>query len=239
MEEQNTITFKYICDSDLIDLYFVKKYLDTRTSNRIFLRILYMPYSRMDRVENDSAFTLKYVCDFINLMNFCRIDVYEPHSDMTSGLLNNCVVINMSAELFDIYNWDMNFNKDTDYIYFPDAGADKRYSKLIKGYKTLVGFKKRDFKTGDILGLEIFGDTDLNGARVVIIDDLSSAGGTFYFGAKKLKEIGAGDIYLVVTHCEDTIHKGELLKTDYIKQIFTTNSILTMTHEKIKVMRIL
>ena len=61
MAEQNTLAFKYENDSDLIKLMFVKQYLDSRKVHAD-LTIAYMPYSRMDRIEGASVFTLKYVC---------------------------------------------------------------------------------------------------------------------------------------------------------------------------------
>ena len=56
--------------------------------------------------------------------------------------------------------------------------------------------------------------------------------------AEKLKEIGAKDIYLVVTHCEDTIFDGDILKTDLIKKVYTTDSILSKNCEKIEIEKI-
>lgn len=50
-------------------------------------------------------------------------------------------------------------------------------------------------------------------------------GGTFYHSAKKLKELGANDIYLYVTHCESTIFKGEMINSGLIKKIFTTSTL--------------
>lgn len=70
------------------------------------------------------------------------------------------------------------------------------------------------------------------------MDDLCSKGGTFMLTASKLKEIGATEIYLVVTHCENTVFQGELLTSDLITGIYTTNSILSKDHEKIKVYEI-
>ena len=61
----------------------------------------------------------------------------------------------------------------------------------------------------------------------------------FYFSAKKLKELGAGDIYLYVTHCENTIFDGELITGDLIKHIYTTDSLLTKRDDKITVFDIL
>ena len=112
----------------------------------------------------------------------------------------------------------------------------KRYSGMIeKPY--VFGIKNRDWKTGTINNVDVAGVAEwINGSNILIVDDICSKGGTFYHGAKKLKELGANKIYLFVSHCENSIHDGALLKTDLIEKIFTTNSILTKGHEKIEVM---
>ena len=61
--------------------------------------------------------------------------------------------------------------------------------------------------------------------NILIIDDICSKGGTFYYAAKALKELGARNIYLYVTHCEKTITSGNIYYGNEIAQIFTTNSI--------------
>ena len=123
-------------------------------------------------------------------------------------------------------------------IFFPDEGACKRYSdmKIIKelGLPISFGIKRRDWKTGKILGLDVIGE-DFEGKNVLIIDDICSAGGTFKFSAIKLKELGAKDVQLYITHCENNIVNGELLKTDLISKIYTTNSICKIEHDKIKI----
>lgn len=55
----------------------------------------------------------------------------------------------------------------------------------------------------------------------------------------RLRDMGASEIYLVVTHCEDTIFKGDILKTDLIKKVYTTDSILSREHEKINITKIM
>ena len=67
------------------------------------------------------------------------------------------------------------------------------------------------------------------------MDDISSRGGTFYFSAKKLKELGAKEIYLYISHCENTILEGEVLSSGLIKKVFTTNSIFTKQDERVEV----
>ena len=89
----------------------------------------------------------------------------------------------------------------------------------------------RDWETGEIKGLDLSGEIDqLSGKDILIVDDICSKGGTFYHSALKLKELGAANIYLYVTHCENSIYDGELLKNNgLIEKIYTTDSILTNT----------
>jgi ribose-phosphate pyrophosphokinase len=63
-----------------------------------------------------------------------------------------------------------------------------------------------------------------------------SRGGTFFHSAKKLKEMGAAEIYLYITHCENTILEGEVLTSGLVEKVYTTKSIFTKKHEKIEVL---
>ncbi|WP_341281252.1 ribose-phosphate pyrophosphokinase [Paenibacillus sp. FSL H8-0537] len=233
MAEQNTLAFKYENDSDLIKLMFVKQYLDSRKVHAD-LTIAYMPYSRMDRIEGASVFTLKYVCGLINSLAFGQVTVLEPHSDVTLALLNNCSARYPTIELLDLVVEATGFDRAADYLFFPDAGAQKRYSK-VRGYNELVGFKARNFQTGEIERLDVVGQVASEGFKAIIVDDLCSYGGTFMRSAEKLKGLGAAEIYLLVGHCEPSIHKGKLLDSPLIDKVFTTNTMLNEAgHEKIQ-----
>ena len=79
----------------------------------------------------------------------------------------------------------------------------------------------------------------LQGSVVLIIDDICSFGGTFLHSARKLRGLGAEKIYLYVSHCEENIVKGELLKGDLIEKVYTTDSIAgSGLHEKVTVIPI-
>lgn len=243
-EYDNIITLKYESDLDFINLYFVKRHLDDMGYKSI-LTITYMPYSRMDRVpqstfENivlwkDTAFTLKYISELINNLNFENVFILEPHSDVTLALINRSKAIYPTKDYLRRVTEEVSFNDKTDFLFFPDAGAQKRYSDL-RGYNYLVGFKKRDFMTGNIVSFEVLNNGNVDGGKVIIIDDLCSRGGTFVESAKKLREIGFKEVYLFVTHCENSIfeggiyHKSEdglLNSSGIINKIFTTDSILS------------
>lgn len=226
----NVIELLYEDDSDFIHLMFVKNYLDEKCDSTVqtSLIIPYMPYSRMDRTEGNSVFTLKYICNLINSMNFFEVLIGEAHSDVCVALLDRCVNIPLSTNLALQVMQDIEFNKDVDYIYYPDATAHRRYSKKFGNLKELIGLKKRNFETGKLDSLEIVGDIPENNSKrkVIMIDDLSSFGGTFQWGAEKLAELGFEEIYLVVGHCENSIFQGKIFSESLIKTVYTTNSIL-------------
>lgn len=94
----NTIKLKFESDNDITHLIFLKEHLD-ELNIKCNLIIPYMPYSRMDRTEGFTVFTLKHLCRLINNLNFEEVSIYEPHSDVCVALLDRVKVINMSAIL--------------------------------------------------------------------------------------------------------------------------------------------
>jgi ribose-phosphate pyrophosphokinase len=104
----------------------------------------------------------------------------------------------------------------------------KRYSEILKiPVPYFFGNKKRNLNTGDIIGYELIDCPNIKDKAVLIIDDLCAFGGTFLGASEKLKENGASNVMLYISHCENSIYKGKLLNTDLVSRIFTTNSVLT------------
>ena len=226
------VVWKYESDADFLRLLFVSDYIrrhDKRNPS-VVLSILYMPYSRMDRSENGSVYTLKSACRLINSIEFDVVNVFEPHSAKTAELLNNSNVVDVSDVLATMAMEDVkNEHPDTPvYLFYPDKGAQARYEMPDVPY--LCGKKVRDFDTGRIVSYEVVDGeifkqmNRLTPFNVVIIDDLSSYGGTFVQASKKLKELGAQHVYLAVAHAEESVYKGKLF--DHIDKLYTTNSII-------------
>ena len=229
------VTWIYDSDEELFTLASVVDWLKRLKYEDIRLFLPYVPNARMDRIkEVNQNFSLKVFANLINSFGFTYVYVYNVHSNVSEALINN---IKASLPEEDIYKVIDMYHPDV--IFFPDEGACKRYADLevIKrsGLPVTFGIKKRDFASGKILGLDVISDTDLEDKKVLIVDDICSAGGTFKFSAMKLKELGASDVALYVSHCEDNIQNGDLLKTDLISKIYTTDSILHIENPKINI----
>ena len=236
-ELNNWIEWLYDSDSEMFTIMCIVDILRRNGCKKISLCIPYTPHARMDRIKSQNEnFSLKVFADWLNSLKFDSVHVLNVHSNVSEALINNVV-----SELpeFDIRKTCEMYKPDV--IFFPDEGACKRYSDMtvIKELNLPIAFgiKKRDWQSGTILGLDIVGGELVKYKRVLIVDDMSSFGGTFKFSAIKLKELGATDVGLYVSHCENSIQKGELLKTDLISKIYTTDSILTISDPKIEIIR--
>lgn len=229
------IQWRYESSEEMVAILFLTKALQTRGG--VELDMPYIPNARMDRVKHpEDVFTLKYFCEFINSLGFTKVTVLDPHSGVSEALLNNLVVD--TEKLHGSLVLTMR-KCDPDYVFFPDEGAAKRYSESADRPYFFAN-KKREWQTGKITGLELCMNgvpNPLCGKSVLIIDDICSKGGTFFHAAKALKAAGAGDIYLYVTHCENSIHDGELINSGLLKRIYTTPSILTKPHDLIEVLK--
>jgi ribose-phosphate pyrophosphokinase len=233
------IKWKYENDTDFIKLLFVKTELEAlqsklgiSTSSSIILTILYFPYSRMDRENENYTFSLQYISNFINSLEFGTVIINEPHSDLCIKLTDYSISRFYTPDLLNKYESEIDFNKDKDFLIFPDKGAYDRYESLFLEYVSIYADKKRNFETGIIEDLTINDlGIDISGTNIIIIDDLCSKGGTFLWAAEKLKEKGVNKIYLIVGHCETTIKRGELLNSEIIEHVYTTNSIISKDEE--------
>lgn len=237
------IDWFYENNDEIFYLMLIKKHLERHLTNvDYYLFMPYIPNARMDRVKNDDeVFTLKYFCDFINSLNFSRVYVLDAHSDVSTALLNNCENDNPRDYIKDAIRQI----PDDILLYFPDAGAAKRYSDLFPEIMYCYGEKKRDWKSGKILGLDIRSNgIDLNGKTVLMIDDIIAYGGSLFYSANALKEAGVDKIYAYATHTENSIldrEKGTLIKSlenNIVERLFTTNSLFNGSHDKITVLEV-
>jgi ribose-phosphate pyrophosphokinase len=235
-----SLQFIYDGDEDLLHLKFVVDYIRAKFGEYVMIEVhfSYLPYSRMDRINDDYIATLFSVTDFINELNIESI-VYDGHSEVIAKRLDSVITHSVVEGLLLT---ELSKHEKV-YIVIPDAGARVRYEGLIIALKTIykdrvAGIiqcnKVRDFKTGNIIGFS----TDYvveEKYPAVIIDDLCSRGGTFNAVIEELACQGLDDFTLIVGHCENNILTGSLLDNDMLKKVWTTDSIFTESHPKIVV----
>jgi len=224
---ESKISMRINSYEDLFILKSIKEISDY--TNRSKYKELFIPClfgQRSDRrfSENES-FGLKIICDFINSMNFNRVKIFDPHSDVSLALINNSEKIS-SFEYVKTALTDLCY-KDI-VLVSPDAGAYKKVFKYAEDLNLpLVAANKfRDLK-GEVT-LNILGD--VKGKNCLIADDILDGGYTFHLLAKQLKEQGALKVYLYTSHAY--FNKGVDF-TGYIDHFYCTNSVKDIEDKKV------
>jgi ribose-phosphate pyrophosphokinase len=178
--------------SDIMTLLLLADALKRLNSIIVSLEIPYFPYARQDRVCNKGeSLAVKVMADLINGIGAERVSVADPHSDVMCALINNCQVINVYYSLKKLIGDKL--------IICPDAGAEKRISKLQLPY--VMATKVRDPMTGQILRTQLYDESGTVRDRAcLIVDDICDGGRTFTELAKVLRDHGAASVELYVTH---------------------------------------
>lgn len=217
------ITWNYEYDGELFTLACIRHYY---ANKRCFLTMPYLPHARMDRVKNpEDVFTLQTFASFINGLAFEKVRVLDAHSNVGVALIHRCE--NMSPKEYIQKAIDkLGYPKEHLCLFFPDEGAQKRYGEMFPDYPQAFGIKKRNWETHKIEGYMIVGEKNIKNKEILIIDDICSYGNTFIHAADALHKAGATDVNLYITHCEESINKGNLFTCGMIDNVFTTDSLI-------------
>lgn len=191
------------------------------------LYLSYVPFGRQDRVAvHGECFSLEVFADIINGLGAERVFVTDPHSDVTTALIKNCV-INSQEAVFERILGQLQGNF---YLISPDGGALKKIYKTAslpslttKCLGVVECSKIRDVRSGAILKTVVHTET-LDGFDCVVLDDICDGGRTFIEIAKALKKKKAGKIILCVTHGFFT--KGLDVFEGLFDEIYTKNGVV-------------
>lgn len=231
---------------DLMELILATDALRRFGVKTIKLTLPYVPYARQDRVmTSGESLSIKVIADILNAQKYDVVNILDPHSDITPALIDNCVVeTNHELVRWAIEGHYLNHLQDTGicskyFIVSPDAGALKKIYGAAKyiNYQNdvIIGAKHRDVSTGKITHTYIDYTAKFmlrNGQEPAcfIVDDICDGGRTFIELAKVLKQAGAGEVYLIVTHGIFSAGFKELEQN--LDGIFVTNSFRDVAEDE-------
>lgn len=191
-----------------------------RAPLRLF--IPYVPYARQDRVVNaGESLSIAVMAKLINSCGFAEVVITDPHSPVTSALIDNVRVVSQTSVFGRIHkNWDSWI------IVAPDQGATKKCEEFAKA-RNAAGVvtcdKRRDLLTGKITGLELIrGGSYVFGSNLLVLDDICDGGRTFTELAQLLRPMKPAKLELAVTH--GIFSKGFNVVGDVYDKVYTTDS---------------
>lgn len=198
------------------------------------LLLPYLPAARSDKVAyHDDPVGVQVYADRVNAMNPQQVIGIDAHSPVVHRYLRNLTELKPGPLVRRALGyrpaletgWDDDAQK-YDAVIAPDKGAVQRAIDVAgmlgrHGVDIYHADKKRDLKTGKILGIELTEALPKRG-RYLVVDDICDGGGTFMGLAEALDLPGKDQLGLWVTHGIFS-GKANLLRRDY-GQIYTTDS---------------
>jgi ribose-phosphate pyrophosphokinase len=176
----------------------------------------YVPGARQDRSNptGDVLETAWSVAEMINVRDFSRVVILDPHSPATPNEIVNVMEYPLRYVAGEIKGkWDA--------VIAPDKGAHDRAREFATGLgvaKVIDASKTRDVSTGRLSGFAVEVE---EGNHYMVADDICDGGGTFVGLGEKIREQGAtADLF--VSH--GIFSKGVSPLLGYYNKVYTTDS---------------
>ena len=153
-----------------------------------------------------------------------RVITLDLHSNQIQGFFDIPVTHLTALYQFGDYFKAKNFDLNNTVVVSPDMGRAKVAKKLSDylGCEVAIAHKSRPkHNAAEVMG--IIGN--IKGKTCIVNDDMIDTGGTLVGSIHKLKEMGAGDIYISATHGIFSKQAIQLLEDAPIEECVVTDSI--------------
>jgi ribose-phosphate pyrophosphokinase len=211
-------------NDNLMELLICIDALRRSSAKNITAVIPYFGYARQDRkVVPRTAISAKLVSNLITNAGAHRIVTVDLHAGQIQGFFDIPVDNLFSTPIFSKHIKKYISNKNIICV-APDVGGVERARAL--GQKLNIGLAivdKRRPAPGKSQVMNIIGN--VKGKNCLLVDDIIDSGGTIVNVAKALKEKGAKDVYVYVTHGVLSGNAVEQINNSKIKKLILTDTI--------------
>ena len=198
-------------DQHLMELLLMIQAARLASAKRITAVIPWFPYSRQDRkAKPREPISGRLVADMLQLAGVDRLLTMDLHAGQIQGFFTIPVDHMTAQQLFARHFRDLGFHGEGVVSVAPDAGRAKvavRFAEMLDA-EFAVMHKTRPAHEQAAM-------TEVTGRvrdRVCIVgDDVTTTGGTLIAGARALREHGAREVWVYVTHA--------LLSPEGLKQL--------------------
>jgi len=211
-------------NDNLMELLICIDALKRSSAKNITAVIPYFGYARQDRkVVPRTAISAKLVSDLITNAGANRILSVDLHAGQIQGFFN-IPVDNLFATPIFARHIKKKITLNNLICVAPDVGGVERTRALSRRINTNIAIiDKRRPAPGKSEVMNIVGN--VKNKNCVIIDDIIDSGGTIVNAAKALKEKGAKDVYVYITHAVLSGQSIDKIEKSQIKKLITTDTI--------------
>jgi ribose-phosphate pyrophosphokinase len=213
-------------DKNLMELLLMIQAAKLASAKRITAVIPWFPYSRQDRkAKPREPISARLVSDMLQLAGVDRVLTMDLHAGQIQGFFTIPVDHLTALQLFATHFRDLGLTGDGIVAVAPDAGRAKHAVRFGEMIEANFAIMHKTRVSGDKVEM-----TEVTGRvkdKVAIVgDDVSTTGSTLIAGAKALKDHGASEVNMFVTHA---LFSDEALENlgacDDIARIVVTDTI--------------
>src|SRR6266700_4217866 len=212
-------------DQNLMELLLMIQAAKLASAKRITAVMPWFPYARQDRkAKPREPISARLVADMLQLAGADRVLTMDLHAGQIQGFFTIPVDHMTSLPLFARHFRDLGLAGEGVVSVAPDAGRAKhavRFGEMIEASFAIMHKTRPEQEQADIT--EVTGR--VRGKTAIIGDDITTTGGTLIAGAKALKEHGAEDVYVFVTHALLSAEGLEHLREADLAGIVVTDTV--------------
>ena len=211
-------------NDNLMELLLCIDALKRSSAKNITAVIPYFGYARQDRkVVPRTSISAKLVSNLITKAGADRVVTVDLHAGQIQGFFDIPVDNLFSTPIFARHVRKRIKSKKIICV-APDVGGTERARALGKLLNVgLAIVDKRRPKPGQSQVMNVIGD--VKNQTCVIVDDIIDSGGTIVNAAKALKQRGAKEVYVYITHGVLSGDAVKKIKNSVIKNLVITDTI--------------
>jgi ribose-phosphate pyrophosphokinase len=219
------------CNDKLCRLLFFLGALRDAGAANLTAVVPYLCYARKDvRTQSRDPVTTRYVASLFEAVGVHRVVTLDVHNVAAFQNAFRCLTENLdTANLFARYFVPILQPSSSACIVSPDPGGLKRAERLRQKLGPLLPCKislavmektraKGVLSTGRLIG-------EVEGAMVIIVDDLIGTGSTLAHAARICRQHGAVNVYAAAAHGLFVGDAPRILVTDDLDAIVVTDSV--------------
>lgn len=224
-------------NDNLMELLIMVDALRRASARRINVVLPYYGYARQDRkAKARDPITAKLVANLIVASGAHRVVAVDLHAGQIQGFfdipVDHLLGVPILAEYF------LNKHIDDFVVVSPDLGGVTRARAFAdRLHAPLAIIDKRRPRPNVAEIMHIIGEVE--GKRVIMIDDIIDTAGTITLGAEALLKNGATEVYACCTHPVLSGPAFERLAKSPIKEVVATNTIYLDKDQKTEKLKVL
>jgi len=212
-------------DKNLMELVLMIQAAKLASAKRITAVIPWFPYARQDRkAKPREPISARLVADMLQLAGVDRVLTMDLHAGQIQGFFTIPVDHMTALQLFATHFRDLGLTGDGVVAVAPDAGRAKhavRFAEMIEASFAIMHKMRPEHERAEIT--EVTGK--VRGKVAIVGDDVTITGGTLIAGAEALKEHGATEVNVFVTHALLSDDALEQIGDSEIDRIVVTDSV--------------